>query len=84
MALRIFTLEQLKEFDGSPGKPAYIAFRGNVYDVSSSKLWKDGYHQGIHFAGSNLTSDVDSAPHDEDVLKGFPIVGELQETKDAV
>ena len=33
-----FTLEQLKEFNGTdPEKPIYIGIRGNVYDVRSFK-----------------------------------------------
>ena len=48
---RDFTIEQLREFDGSNDKPIYIALRGEVYDVSSaSDFYGEG--SGYHcFAG---------------------------------
>jgi predicted heme/steroid binding protein len=74
-----FTTEELKQFDGSAGKPSYIAVRGKVYDVSHSDLWIDGDHQGMHSAGADLTKEIPDAPHDEDVLTRFPLVGELRD-----
>jgi uncharacterized membrane protein len=38
------TLEDLQHFDGKENSGAYVAYEGKVYDVSSSKLWKDGTH----------------------------------------
>jgi predicted heme/steroid binding protein/uncharacterized membrane protein len=72
-----FTLTELKEFDGRNGKPAYVAFKGRVYDVSGSRLWPDGGHRGRHVAGSDLTPGMINAPHDEAVLEKFPVVGEI-------
>lgn len=48
---RDFTIEQLREFDGSNEKPIYIALRGEVYDVSvASDFYGEG--SGYHcFAG---------------------------------
>ncbi len=79
METTIFTLEQLKQFDGKAGKPAYIAINGKVYDISSSDLWTEGDHQGMHSAGKNLTGDIVNAPHGEEVFAGFPVVGMLRE-----
>lgn len=45
----------MQQFDGTRGKPAYIAYDGVVYDVSASSLWRGGLHQGLHFAGTDLT-----------------------------
>ncbi len=79
MESKSFTLDQLKQFDGKAGKPAYIAVKGKVYDVSHSDLWTDGDHQGMHSAGADLTKELPDAPHDEDVLTSFPLVGELRD-----
>jgi predicted heme/steroid binding protein/uncharacterized membrane protein len=72
-----FTISELKEFDGMEGRPAYLAIEGKVYDVSTSRLWKEGKHVRRHFAGIDLTESLINAPHDEEKLTKFPIVGEL-------
>jgi predicted heme/steroid binding protein/uncharacterized membrane protein len=81
---KLFTLRELKEFDGKSGKPAYVAFKGKVYDVSGSPLWADGKHRGRHFAGTDLTEEITNAPHAEEVLVKFPVVGELREERPSV
>ncbi len=78
MESTFFTLEQLKQFDGRAGKTAYLAIKGKVYDVSHSELWLDGDHQDIHLAGNDLTGEIVNAPHGEEVLTRFPVVGELR------
>ena len=78
-----FTLEDLSPFDGSEKRPAYIAYKGKIYDVSSSKLWVEGSHVRKHLAGNDLSEALRTAPHDEDKILGMPLVGELitSETK---
>ena len=76
--MKVFTQDELKEFNGKNGKPAYIAVKGKVYDVTKSILWEDGEHQFEHYAGKDLTNEIGDAPHDEDVLERFPIVGILK------
>lgn len=73
-----FTEEELAQYDGNGGTPAYIAYKGNVYDVSSSFLWKGGVHQVYHSAGRDLTEAVEEAPHGGAVLERFPVVGVLR------
>ena len=77
--MKVFTQEQLSKSDGTNGKPAYVAYKGIVYDVSESFLWKGGKHQGLHRAGRDLTSEIENAPHEADFLERFPVVGELRE-----
>jgi predicted heme/steroid binding protein/uncharacterized membrane protein len=68
----------LAQFDGRDGKPAYIAYKGRVYDVTDSKLWHGGLHMKRHQAGSDLTDSLSAAPHDNEVLSRYPQVGRYQ------
>jgi predicted heme/steroid binding protein len=75
--MQTFTKEELVNYNGKNGKPIYIAHKGKVYDVTSSSLWTGGEHQGSHIAGVDMTKDISEAPHEEDVLERFPVVGAL-------
>lgn len=74
-----FTKDQLAKFNGQNGKPAYVAHQGIVYDVSASKLWKNGQHMRRHNAGLDLTAEIQAAPHQSDKLLRYPQVGCLQQ-----
>jgi predicted heme/steroid binding protein/uncharacterized membrane protein len=74
------TPEQLSHFDGREGRPAYIAYRGIVYDVSQGRLWKNGSHAMKHSAGNDLTDALKNAPHGEDKVLAMAQVGTLQKT----
>lgn len=76
--MREYTLEEIAKANGQGGAPALVAFQGNVYDVSKSDLWVGGDHQEMHNAGRDLTSEMADAPHDEEVLKRYPVVGVLK------
>lgn len=78
-----FTVEELSRFDGTEKRPAYVAYKGKIYDVSASKLWVEGNHVRKHPAGNDLTEALRTAPHEEDKILGMPLVGELitSETK---
>ena len=81
--MKQFTLEELAGFNGKDGQPVYIAHQGKVYDVSESKLWKGGIHMRRHPAGTDLTTDIQAAPHQADRLDRYPQVGVLvRETAD--
>jgi predicted heme/steroid binding protein len=71
-----FTLQELAKFNGKDGSPAYVAYKGIVYDVTESGMWGDGDHEGMHVAGMDLTEAHDDAPHDVYVTD-FPEVGKL-------
>lgn len=75
-----FDAEELAGFNGKNGNPTYIAYDGKVYDVSESKLWRKGQHMNRHRSGGDLTSDMQAAPHDFNVLERFPQVGILKKT----
>jgi predicted heme/steroid binding protein len=69
------TMEQLPAFDGKEGRPAYIAYKGMVYDITNSRLWKNGQHMVKHHAGTDLTDVLKNAPHGEDKVLAMPQVG---------
>lgn len=71
------TLEALAGFDGKEGRPAYVAYKGEVYDVTESRLWKEGSHMRRHQAGFDLTEALSQAPHGEDRVLGMPRIGSL-------
>jgi len=70
-----FTEEELRKYNGQEGAPAYIAFKGKVYDVSASKLWKNGVHFKKHLAGYDLTPEIQDAPHADEVFEQFEPIG---------
>lgn len=80
---KIFTLEELAQFNGKDGAKSYTAYEGIVYDVTDSTLWKMGEHFGLQ-AGIDLTDKMKDAPHGAEVLKGFTVVGSLSERTDLV
>ncbi len=69
--------EDLRQFDGKEGRPAYIAYKGIIYDVSKNRLWKNGLHVMKHAAGHDLTDFLQDAPHGEDKMQSLPKVGNL-------
>ncbi len=71
------TLEELRQFDGKEGRPAYIAYDGKIYDVTGSKLWRGGSHARKHLAGFDLTDALRKAPHGEEKITSMPPVGRL-------
>lgn len=74
---KVFKLNDLAQFDGTDGKPAYLAFDGRIIDVSSSQRWHHGRHMGSHQAGRDLTMEIATAPHGPEKLEKFPQVGVL-------
>lgn len=73
----LITLRELRQYDGREGRPCYTAYRGKIYDVTESNLWKGGRHAGRHNSGEDLTDIMVNAPHEESVLQRFPIIGEI-------
>ena len=72
------SLTELSRCDGKDGRPAWIAWRGKVYDVSESFLWKGGRHMAMHEAGQDLSDVLDQAPHGADLLERVPVIGVLE------
>ena len=71
------TLNDLQHFDGVENRPSYFAYKGKVYDVCLSKVWKGGSHFKKHHAGDDLTDILKTAPHGEDKILKMPVMAEL-------
>lgn len=78
---KIFTLKTLAQYNGKNGRPAYVAVKGVVYDVTKVPAWANGMHycrQAI--AGKDLTFIWNMAPRSHQnprFLKRFPVVGRM-------
>lgn len=73
----VLTIEELSEFNGENGNPAYIAVDGVIYDVTNVSPWAGGEHNGFT-AGADLTEEIKNvSPHGVSKLDGVPVVGKL-------
>ena len=72
-----YSKSQLALRNGHDKPEIWVAFRGWIYDVCESRLWKNGKHYE-HWAGQDLTHELKDAPHAEWVFKKFKIIGRLQ------
>lgn len=78
---KMFTAQELSQFDGMDGRAAYVAVDGVVYDVSGSSMWPRGSHSSCQgsVAGRDLSEVIKTAPAGmRDNLERFPAVGTLQ------
>lgn len=75
--MKTFTTEELKNFNGKNGSKTYIAYNGLVYDVSFSYHWRNGEHWTLHKAGCDLSDEMLNAPHFDDLLEKFEVVGKI-------
>jgi len=71
-----YSLSQLALRNGQDREEIWCAYKGLIYDVSRSKLWRDGKHYE-HWAGQDLTDEFADAPHTTNVFDKFDIVGEI-------
>jgi predicted heme/steroid binding protein len=74
--LPTITKSQLALRNGQDKPEVWVAFKGLVYDVSSSRLWKNGKHYE-HWAGQDLTDELKDAPHTDKVFDKFKVIGRL-------
>ena len=75
---KTFSIDELKQFNGVNGNPAYIAVQGVVYDVTQNRSWNNGRHYRGVLAGNDLTDEIMmQSPHGPSVLQDCPVVGKL-------
>jgi 2-oxoglutarate ferredoxin oxidoreductase subunit beta len=77
--LKALSREELGQFDGKEGRPIYVAYKGLIYDVTTSPLFQGEQRMRCHLAGKDLTRMMSAAPHGEDRLFQFPLVATLTE-----
>jgi predicted heme/steroid binding protein len=74
-----FSKAQLALRNGQDKPQIWVALHGFIYDVSDSRLWRNGKHYE-HWAGQDLTDELKDAPHTEKVFEKFKAIGRLKST----
>ena len=74
--LRSYTRHQLALRNGQDRPEIWVAYKGLIYDVSDSRLWKNGRHYE-HWAGQDLTTELADAPHTDNVFDKFKVIGRI-------
>ena len=72
-----YTKSQLALRNGQDKPQIWVAYLGNIYDVTDSRLWKNGKHYE-HWAGQDLTDELKDAPHTTSVFEKFKVIGKLK------
>jgi predicted heme/steroid binding protein len=70
------TRAQLSLRNGQDKPEVWVAYKGVVYDVGRSRLWREGKHYE-HWAGQDLTHELPDAPHTDEVFTRFTAIGRL-------
>lgn len=74
--LPLYSRAQLALRNGQDKPEIWVAFRGLIYEVTTSRLWRGGKHYE-HWAGQDLTDELADAPHTEKVFEKFKPIGKL-------
>ena len=77
MEIQTYTRQQLALRNGQDRDEIWVAWLGNIYYVTNSRMWRNGKHYE-HWAGQDLTEELGEAPHNENVFDKFNIVGKLK------
>jgi predicted heme/steroid binding protein len=77
MELPLYTKSQLALRNGQDKPQIWFAYKGNIYDVTDSRLWRNGKHYE-HWAGQDLTEELTDAPHTHAIFEKFNIIGTLK------
>ncbi|WP_099716741.1 cytochrome b5 domain-containing protein, partial [Clostridium sp. LS] len=71
-----FTLDELAQYNGNNGNPAYVAIEGIVYDVTRQVNFGGGANFGL-VPGQDITDQFNSYYGTMDILTNAPKVGVL-------
>jgi predicted heme/steroid binding protein len=76
---RVFTSEELSNYDGLDGRASYVALNGIVFNVSNIATWGGGAHFGM-LAGTDATARARACGYHNplDIMRIMPAVGYYQ------
>ena len=74
--MKNYSRSQLALRNGQDKPETWVAYKQVIYDVSGSRLWRDGKHYE-HWAGQDLTEALVDAPHTDAVFEKFKPIGRL-------
>lgn len=74
--MKTYTRSQLALRNGSDREEVWVAYKGEIYEVTDSRLWRGGKHYE-HWAGQDLTDELADAPHTDQVFNKFKKIGVL-------
>jgi predicted heme/steroid binding protein len=74
--LPTYTKSQLALRNGQDKPQIWVAYLGMIYDVTDSRLWRNGKHYE-HWAGQDLTDEMKDAPHTQAVFEKFTPIARL-------
>ena len=75
--LPAFTRSELSLRNGQDRPEIWIAWEGKIYDVTESRLWRNGKHYE-HWAGQDLSQELGDAPHTAAVFEKFEAIAKLK------
>jgi len=78
LTLPEYTRAQLALRNGQDKPQIWVAYEGLIYDMTHSRLWRDGKHYE-HWAGQDLTPELADAPHTTIVFEKYTPIGKLKQ-----
>ena len=72
-----YTRSHLALRNGQDKPQIWVAYKGTIYNVTESRLWRNGKHYE-HWAGQDLTDELKDAPHTDAVFEKFEKIGVLK------
>lgn len=76
--LPVYTRSQLALRNGQDKDDIWVAYKGIIYEVTNSRMWRNGMHYE-HWSGQDLTEELDDdAPHGVKVFEKFNAIGRLE------
>ena len=75
--LQEYSKQYLSLRNGQDKPEIWVAYKGLIYDMTSSRLWRNGKHYE-HWAGQDLSKEMKDAPHLDTVFDKFEPIAKLK------